>query len=65
MNSVLRSAVYSELPSCKLPVDTGFEKQTIFGMTLQFVVIVGKQTRGESAPICRTAVNDSAALGIC
>lgn len=43
-------------------MDIGFEK-TIFGITLQLVVIVGKQTGGESAPIRRIPVNDSAVLG--
>lgn len=49
--------------SCKLPVDTAFGERTIFGLTLQFVVIVGKQTQGEMSPMCRITVNDSAFLG--
>ncbi len=44
-------------------MDIGFKKPTIFGITLPFVVIVGKQTGGENAPVCRIAVNDSAVLG--
>lgn len=44
-------------------MDISFEKPTIFGVMLRFVVIVRKQTRGENAPMCRIAVNDSSVLG--
>lgn len=43
-------------------MDIGFEKP-IFGIALRLVVIVGKQTGEESAPIRRIPVNDFAVLG--
>lgn len=63
MNHFFQDQQFVPKASCKLPMDIGFETPTVFGITQQFVVIVGKQTRAESAPIRSIAVNDSAVLG--